>query len=319
MKLKRLLFCFCAAVPLLTVLRIVEQGLMIDPKNGFYYDKYPWGGMLLLVILAVMLLLVILGRTCRRYPMSAPSASRPVFIVSAVMAAAFAVDIFQTVLSQEFSVSVLGESRGVLFYLHLLYIAMAAMSLLFFAYYAFVQYSGRRASRLAPVIPVITFVLKLAVVFTEHSDIANISDNVNNILMLSFLLVFWLLHGRMVSDSGYARAVKWAYGVGFAASLYCVICTLPYYLLTVFGKSGLLHQTELPSVVLLASAVYIPVFLCAAASGKTARPSELERMELEQAAQMEDAPHADAEREEPMSRADKIYEELISEQRDIQE
>ncbi len=312
MKIKRLFIWLLIFAPVLTVLRIIEQAVMIDPANGFYYDEMSMAGKLILAVtLAIMLVMLILGRTAKEYPKSAPVKSRPLFVASLVMAAAVVVDVFTTIVSEKFNIAVMGGSRGLLFYLYLLYIAAALASLLFFLYYAYTQYTGIKAARLAPIIPIFMAVLKLAIVFSEHAGMANISDNVNNVLMLCFLLIFWLLHGRVISNAGYSKAVKWIYGVGLCASVYCAVCTLPYYLITIFGRADLLHQTTLPSLLYLAAAVYIPVFLCSLLSGGTVTPKELDKMEIE-----EEAPSSDEEKQQEPSTADKIYEELSLGKRD---
>lgn len=319
MKVKHLLLWFLIPSALIVILRTVEQALLINADSGFYKDGLEAAGYTVLgITLAVMLILLIYGSTRKKYPVAAPVKSRPVFIMSLVMAAAIVVDIFMVMLSEEFSSAVvLSASKGLLFYLYLLYIAFAVLSLLFFLYYAYAQWQGIRPAGFAPAAVIIMTAIKLAIVFTEHSGIANISDNVNNTAMICFLLVFWLFHGRMIADAGYPKAVRWAYGFGICAAVYSLACTLPYYFIKFTGNGALLHQTELPSPLLIASAIYIIVFLCSSLAGGTEYIGKIKKKyedEQREAENGEDAVMPEPGDIEPPSKADEIYNKIIKEQ-----
>ena len=67
--------------------RQVEQELLINADSGFYKDGLEAAGYTVLgITLAVMLILLIYGSTRKKYPVAAPVKSRPVFIMSLVMA-----------------------------------------------------------------------------------------------------------------------------------------------------------------------------------------------------------------------------------------
>lgn len=317
MKVKQLLIWFLVPAVLLVGLRTVEQALFISDDSGFYKSGYEIAGYAVLgITLAAMLLMLIFGSTRKRYPVSVPIKSKPLFIMSLVMAAAIVIDIFMVMLSEEFSSAVvLSASKGLLFYLYLFYIAFAVLSLLFFLYYAYAQWQGIRPAGFAPVAVIIMTVLKLAIVFTEHSGIANISDNINNTAMICFLLAFWLFHGRMIADAGYPKAVKWAYGFGMCAAVYCLVCTLPYYFIKLTGNGSLLHQTELPSLLLIASAIYIIVFLYASlASGTEDITIIKKRYDDESKKDEEDSEKSLQNVDDNISKADEIYNEIIKSQ-----
>ncbi len=316
MKSKQLLIWFFVPAAVLVVLRTVEQAALISADSGFYKDGYEAAGYAVLgITLAAMLVMLVFGRSRRIYPVAAPVKSRPMFIMSLVMAVAVVVDIFMTMLSGEFySAVILGASTGLLFYLYLLYIAFGVLSLLFFLYYAYAQWRGAQPSGLAPAAVIIMTALRLAITFTEHSGIANISDNINNTAMLCFLLAFWFFHGRMIADAEYPRAVRWAYGFGLCAAVYCLVCTLPYYLLIFTGNSGLLHQTELPSPLLIASAVYIIVFLHSAFAGGAEDISRIKRRYRDEQRQEENDVNIGSvlpDNNETTSKVDEIYNDII--------
>ena len=318
MKVKQLLLWFLIPSAIIVILHIIEQALLINADSGFYKDGLEAAGYAVLgITLVAMLILLVYGSTRKKYPVAVPLKSRPVFIMSLVMAAAIVVDIFMVMVSEEFSSAViLGASNGLLFYLYLFYISFAVLSLLFFLYYAYAQWQGIRPAGFAPAAVIIMTALKLAIVFTEHSGIANISDNINNTAMICFLLVFWLFHGRMIAEAGYPKAVRWAYGFGICAAVYSLACTLPYYFIKLTGNGALLHQTELPSPLLIASAVYIVVFLCSSLAGGTEYISKIKKKYEDEQREAENCGNTvmQEHNEEPPSKADEIYNKIIKEQ-----
>ena len=131
------------------------------------------------------------------------------------------------------------------------------------------------------------------------------------------LLVFWLFHGRMIADAGYPKAVRWAYGFGMCAAVYSLACTLPYYFIKFTGNGALLHQTELPSPLLIASAIYIIVFLCSSLADGTEYIGKIKKKykdEQREAENGENAVMPEPGGMEPPSKADEIYNKIIKEQ-----
>ena len=131
----------------------------------------------------------------------------------------------------------------------------------FFIFWAYGQIAGKKTYMLLSVAPILWAALRLGRTFMLYTGIADISENVFDIMMLCLMLVFWLLHGRIVSGYNYGAAVKWIFGVGLSAALLSVICTLPRLYVLLFGKSIILHESTAPKLINIASAVYIWYFL----------------------------------------------------------
>ena len=112
------------------------------------------------------------------------------------------------------------------------------------------------------VFPVLWCGVRLGASFIQYTGIAKISENLLDVGMLCLYLCFWLFHGRLWSGISSRKTARWVYGVGLAAALFGVICTVPRWIVSLTGIS--LHGASVPGAVDFMMAVYIVVFCFAA-------------------------------------------------------
>lgn len=271
MTFKKLFILFLCSIPLLLSVRVFQLTQMIDPETGFYYDMFSFAGTVIAAgIAALVLVFIILGRLSDEWPDRPPEGSRTLGVFSGVMALGLVpelwdfakegsqpvtVDYIQTRIGQGQRAQIASFSGNAAYLIFLI------AAIVFFAFYAYEQFTGKKCPPLLSTAPILWAVLRLGRTFTMYTGLADISENTFDIVMLCLMLLFWLLHGRIISGYNARTSTKWIFGIGLSSALLAVICTVPRLYIQLFEDSITLHSSTTPRFINVISALYMCWFL----------------------------------------------------------
>ena len=256
MKLKNAFTIFLLSAPLAAVLRIFQRVTMFDPLTGFYLNRYRTSGLIITILLALLTVaLIVICRTAAVWPERIPVRSRLLAFMSLIMAVGMGYQVITAMAG-----CTPGTLTPAVFTAWTAIVALLSLgSLAFFLHSAAAYYRGGKVSGALSVFPLLMILAQLCQAFMSFTGIASLSEYSYDIIMYCLLCLFWLFHGRILSGSGFARAMKWIFGVGFAGAVFCLITVLPRYYLDITGRQSYIHVA--PNPVFLITAVYIAVFL----------------------------------------------------------
>ena len=254
MKHKALFVLFGITVPAAIFVRIIQLTEMIDPRTGFFKSNFSSAEYVVVgAFIAVIMALVILGRISGSMKRPLPGRSVLLGTVSALMGLSSVYFLVEYVINS-LKNSMFGTTE-------IIYAFMIALNAAFFLYYAFCLFTGMKVNGFATVSPLLFTAFRLCLVFFARRDLARISDNIFDVGMLCLFLLFWLFHGKIVSELDYRKASHWVYGVGLSATMFAMMCTFPRLYIELFNKKLSLHVTNVPHLLDFIGGVYIVVFL----------------------------------------------------------
>jgi len=279
---------------------------MVDPITGFFLSGWQRrGNIIILITLIVVIALTVLGRILKNNPDTPPKRSKVLAVSALVLAAAFVVDLFQILRSNMFSHAL--EASGMLLGLYIAALVLTVLSAAFFVIYAICLFTGAKVYFLLPIMPILLGAARVLIDFTQNSGIANIEESIYGIFHLCMLLLFWLMHGRMISQADSPRATRWIYGVGISAALLSFMNTLSFYLLYLMGGGHRLHATP-PGIVYLVIGAYIVVFLMV-----IIKEGSIEQIET-QPRNRPDQEEKNLDEDEDMVHVDRVYDNVLRRQ-----
>lgn len=262
MKAKKILITFFIALPILIFGRFFQLYSMIDPSTGFFLNDYADLAVTMCIVgAAVLLFILVMSIAKRDYPDKLATVSTPLGGVSIlfglvilVTAAGFISEgnlftISSPPLSVDFSFS------------GLIYIILLIMSAVAFCLFGIFHITGTKKGMILMIFPIVLYVWRLISAFIDYTGIANISENIIDLIMLCCSLIFILLHAKIINGINYKINMPAAVGFGLAASLLCAVSTIPRYVLMIIGRSDLLHEGTTANPIDAGLMIYIVVFL----------------------------------------------------------
>lgn len=247
----KLFWIFCVVLLPLTVAgRTVQLIFMTEPATGFFKPSYAALGVAMGVLLGLCLAgLLALSRFLKEPFRPIGDKSIPLAAAAFLMAAAQLYEAAAVMLS---------DTRiGITLVLHML---LLFGSVAFFAMLGVSRISYLPLPHILTVLPVLLWVYKLVAAFIHYTGIANISENILEIALLCFSLLFMLQQGKFLSGDR-IKSGRWILGGGICTALLCAAATLPRYILLLCGQGSLIHDGALPNPSDLVLMLYILAFL----------------------------------------------------------
>lgn len=104
------------------------------------------------------------------------------------------------------------------------------------------------------------FIYCLIEAFIRNSGMSLISENVYEIIMLIFVLLFFLYAAKFLCQIDPHKNATLLIPVGFIAAMFCFVCTVPRYIIIFTGNIEVLKVNKYPDFSIFATGVFIAFF-----------------------------------------------------------
>lgn len=265
MKAKKILILFFIALPVLIFGRFIQLFSLIDPTTGFFLDdQMQFNTFITAVLISVPVLFLLLSYFKNDYKKSFSFQSTGSGIVSLLFGFVFLIESAYIAISgQLFTLS--NENGYFVFsFQSFLYMLLCIFSALCFCMQAIGCFSGEKKGRFLMIFPVIAWIYRLISSFISFSGIANISENIIEIFMLCSSLIFLLAQGKVINEIDCKKNIRTATAFGLVSACLCAVSTFPRYILLILGRTDLLHEGKIGSILDAGLFIYILCFLFSA-------------------------------------------------------
>lgn len=277
MKLKHSLFIFIAAVLVTLPIRVYQMLYVIDDATGFFKE----GSMSvpILTVLLVMALAAILVSAFLSGDLFAGAILPRKRTVGGIAALAMGVMLLLSSLNG----SVVQLGRGVVTVQQTVYFVFSIITAGAFLLMGvnFIMGKGYALNGVFALVPVIWACVRLTKQFLEFTTIANISENLYDILMLVFTVLFLFYHAKVLAGMSARKSLDRAVGFGLCAALFAILCTIPRFVLTLNNGGERLGATAQPTLLDLVLAVYIVIMVATLLVDTAFYTSQGQRMDFE--------------------------------------
>ena len=130
-----------------------------------------------------------------------------------------------------------------------------------FCYFAIAMLTERKPNSALSIVLVISWVARLMTSFICFSKMSNISENLYDILMLVFTLIFIHLFGKTVCGIGAGKTNKLLFASGIAAVLFSAASSIPFIIAQFFEQVKIVHTPTDNPITGLFMAFFISVYL----------------------------------------------------------
>jgi hypothetical protein len=203
-----------------------------------------------LLAAAVLLIIPFFIKSFRRRT-AKPGKSYATGVLSAVLAVCFCLDALYRLYGLLFNKALLKADGASLFIIALFEIAAAV----FFVLYSSITFKGvKTALPYASLTPVIWGVVNLMVIFMHYAT-DNTSENLDDMLKVLFVMLFFYYHARYTGWVARDGEYKGMLAFGLPAVFFCLVSVLPRYIALAFGAGVTLNPTY--DLLSFALAVYI--------------------------------------------------------------
>lgn len=253
--MKNLKFFLYGAVAVIsiTVIRCLQVTNLINPENGFFFDGMEGLGAALtaatLLIVAVGFLLGLFVKTEGIITSPKPNAF--------LGGAALLVGVAQ--LSEPIvGIAVSYEISPLLYILKLLFIGLSGV---YFCYFGITMLLGNSPKSVFSVVPVACAVFRLVVTFISFTGMANISDNMYDILALTATMLFLLFYAKSLVGIKFKPGNQMLFSTGLIAVMLNTAAVLPRIIMTFLGVKQYEHiQSDSPISIMFIT-LYIAVYM----------------------------------------------------------
>lgn len=265
LKAKKILILFFIALPVLVLGRFIQLFSLIDPSTGFFLDSELQFNVFISILLAGIPILFILLSYLKNDYAKTPSFQSVGFgVISLLFGFVFLVESAYVAVGGQLISFSAATGYTVFSFQALLYLLLCVLSALCFCMQAVGCFGSGKKGQFLMIFPVITWIYRLISTFINFTGIANISENIIEIFMLSASLIFLLAQGKVINELDCRKNLRTATAFGLSAACLCAVSTLPRYILLIIGRTDLLHEGKTGSILDAGLFIYIVFFLFAA-------------------------------------------------------
>lgn len=253
--MKNLKFFIYGALAIIsvTVLRCFQISNLINPENGFFLDGYEGLGTLLT---SAVVLIVAIGAVLGLFTKTENIATNPkpngVLGGAALLAGVAQLSEPATIFFASYEISPI---------IHILKLFFIGLTGLYFCYFGIMNLLGNKPKPDLSLIPVVSTILRLITAFISFTGMANISDNVYDLLALAATLLFMLFYSKSLVDIEFKPGKNAVFASGITAVLLNAAAVLPRIIMTVMGAKQYAHIQVDNTVSVIFLTVYIVVYL----------------------------------------------------------
>ncbi len=242
----------CAGV--ISLMRILESVFIIEAETGFYKPGFGWFGIVSGLISFVLIAAV--AYFCGVNANIKGKLKSPGIYMSIW---SFAVSI--SLLAVVAKLFVQNMSTGNFTAVSLVTSALSIIAMAFFLLYGLNGFIGFAVPKYLPVFLVPLWLYRLIYCFLSIREMSHISDNVYTIVMFCACTVFFLFMSKAISGVGVKNSLSVAVPVGLAASVLCFVCTVPRFVVWVFGGGDMLHENPNVDTFIFFTGIFILAFV----------------------------------------------------------
>lgn len=234
------------------IIRTIQLLFLTDFKTGFYKEGMETLGSGLMVFLVVTialassLIFISKSQNLKAKPTSTLLGASMLFAGLANIAEPF----LGSSLLSAVPVSFLG-----------LRTVLIILSGVVFCYFAISMLTERKAKPAFSIVLIVSWVVRLMTSFICFSKMSNISENIYEVLMLVFTLIFLHLFGKTICDISASRTNKNLFASGIAAVLFSAASSIPYIISHFIDGIKLTHAPVDSPISGLFMAFFISVYL----------------------------------------------------------
>ena len=241
------------AIISVTILRCFQIGNLINPENGFFLDGYEGlGALLTSVVVLIVAVGTVLGLFTNTKDIS--TSPKPNSILGG---AALLVGVSQ--LSEPFTLFAASYEISPIIYI--LKLAFIGLSGLYFCYFGVMNILGIRPKPHLSLIAVVSTILRLIAAFMSFTGMANISDNVYDLLALTATLLFMLFYSKSLVGIEFKSGKTAVFMSGITAVLLNTAAVLPRIIMTMVGAKQYAHIQVDSNISVIFLTLYIAVYL----------------------------------------------------------
>lgn len=251
MKYGKILLFWALALPISITMRLVQLFGTVEGNTGFFKQELAgFGNAITVIILCFAAVGVFFGFISHRAPESAPERSPIIAAISICFAAATFYEL-ATIKTAAFA--------GV-WQVPFLKV-LSVLAIVFFVVYALSLVSDIKIPRGLFAIPVLYFIAKIMCDFTSIASLALISDNVLYLASLCSSLVFFLQFFKLYANLDKERNFRKLLASGIAASIFCLTQSVSYVVYNMMNNVGYSHLSAAANYSLLATGLFIVIFV----------------------------------------------------------
>lgn len=248
---------YCLGLASTLIFRFFQVTNMTDKSTGFLLPQYQNTNYVTYAICAVFMILLILLGAFSDGLKERKNRSIPTGIAAFVLGGVVTYASFDGLFGL--------EQIGLM---DLLYFIFSVLFVIFLLYFAVCEIMGTKVAGGAAVIPVLYSGIRLVTVFLQNFGLAKTVDIVVETFMLIMSLLFWQYFGKYVAGVKTKSTPRWLFGFALAASLLCVVSTIPTYYATYVLKIPSVREIGSDAYVDLAVGLFILVFVICSLVGK---------------------------------------------------
>ena len=144
--------------------------------------------------------------------------------------------------------------------LGLLELCLLLVSAIWFILYASAGFVKIKLPVAFSIAPVLLYLFKLISIFISHNGLANISENIILTLFLCSMLYFFLLQSKILCKVVIRKSSRHIFPVAVLTFMLMVISNIPTLLITLIGKSDILHTSSVVNLEYIVVGAYALIF-----------------------------------------------------------
>ncbi len=249
MDFKKLAFSLAAAVPICSIIRILQIVFLVEYSNGFYFSGKELIGNLCLVLIA----LICAGLSFLAFRMDKISVALPKKDwVLAIASFIVAITLFRELFGENLPMTMLAGQV-------LLLKLATAFTAVYFLVIAIKSVMRFKLPPILHIMPIIYAIVKTIFTFINFSSLALISDNVLLLAAYCSLMLFFISYGKLyngIKEKGFKKFLA----TSVATIVLTITASLPNLIINIFGKEPYIHTNTNVLITLLAFGIFAIVF-----------------------------------------------------------
>ncbi len=246
MNIKQSYLCFYIATAVSVLLRTIMLFFAIDSSSGFIKSEYALISVIIFVFIALGALLTFSFSLSSKAVLAKKQMGGLVLkLISVCLAAATLYDTLFTAPSYTISAP-----------MKILELAFAVISAVYLVSVVITEHMGYDFPLIFSVAPVLFWFIRLIVVFTSFSTLANIPDNIFELAALCLILISSLQLSKSLCLELSKKAEALNFGLFLITSFTCFTTALPKAVIMISGNSELLHDEKTPFLTILFAGLY---------------------------------------------------------------
>ena len=249
MDLKKLAYGLAAAVPICSIIRILQIVFLVEYQNGFYFSGKGFLGNLCLVLIALICgALAFFTYKIEKISVIIPKRDWVLAVASVIVS----ITLFRELFGENMPMTMLA---GQLLLLKLS-TAFTAVYFLIFALKCIISF---KMPPLLHIMPVIYAIIKTVFSFINLSSLALISDNVLLLASYCGLMLFFISYGKIyngIKEKGFKKYLA----TSVVTIVITITASLPNLIINIIGKEPYIHTNTNVLITLLAFGIFAIVF-----------------------------------------------------------